>query len=1070
MLDSHQPRVDDELGHGKRLVRSPMNGLFPTRGPRHTTAISGGLTPFKLATAMLIGVVVLACGVGCGAKSAGDERAASASATDTGERVPENGTAKTRRALALSTEFLPYQKFDGAIAGQLVREIGRQAILIAAREELGVATRDQTLGELDTMSTSAEVVRLLPQIRSHWSAPTQLSLLPVDAQGKVAGDTVWQTTIPPGNLSIPNLYPTLAKVWEEASRKELVAGLRRAGLHRSTPPSKRANKPSDKAQKLLGEMNFISQYHAVRLAHQALIAGGASAEWLEVLARGYAHLCSLTAHHWTSGQEAFAARALLYTERCGALGGQERRTNWLRAYVLAIIGAHGAALSQVESLGEPSDDDPHWSLVIEPFCRFEREKLGAVGEEHQDLEQLTNWLAVCLGYFYDTAPSFHDVAQKCLQDSPDAYGVYRLLVMLNPSLSDQRFGAFAGPPALAQFAPAKLLKIDDLPDSLQRQLPRDIEQLRELWRGLPDPLPEILESEIIATQQELTQKLPDPLPGDPFTPLPRFIIEKLREAKQSDGERLEPSWAMLADLVEEEQFVMAASYCHAIRNAVESSHKEAVDGLLPLIEGHPYRAFIATYALSREESRDGSIKLLADLEIPEPRHNMGHMLRRAAIVPTNTNQTLGYIASWEALNTYDYRLPSMHEEITEGAETWWEHLSTRHKTDYITFYRTVSPHCPHWLRVTFYHTPRPTLEQLEEWAPHAKKDSFSCRSMGGFFMNLGMNDKAIEWHETAYKMEPDYTSTVELAELYRSTGHADKWLPTLERFLNEEEERGLDHSNVHRYIATTYMEKDFDFERAKPHAVRAAQSYSAGGLASAVEACEGLAEWEEADRWAREVSRNYPSYSGQRWYFFRRRTGRGEPGEARPYMTQYLAVQRAEDVADDTAAYQLLEGDKKKALELFQQLGAEKNEVYWYLLAALIADDLKEHETRNRALTAARNISTNYVAQSDPNFNAVIQRFCDLAATESISNQQRQAMETDMAKLIPAARRDYECFFGRLLELRGDVANADRLLVSCVSTPPFENLSATIAGHFLVQRRGVSRDAAIEPPDEDAAQ
>ncbi len=1034
LLDSQPPRGDDGLSI-EQLTGEPMNDNYLAHRHHLAKEYKNSVAAFaRLMLAVNLSLVPLTIGGGCSGQEQEDSPAA--------RNVNAESKADARRhTLALSTEYTSYPKLGTAIVGQLVRELGRQALLIAARDELGIATRDQTLGELKTLSNDNGTLRLLPEVRSHWREPSQLSLLPVDVQGNVTRNPAWQTTNPASNLDVATLYPKLAKAWEQSSRQELVEGLRKAGLDGKVRPPNRSNQPSEEVQQLLGTMNFISQFRAVRLAHQAIAERGASAEWLEVLARGYAHLCSLTAHHWTSGQEAFAARALLYAERCGAIGGDERRTGWLRAYVLAIIGAHGSALTQIENLAG-GDDAPRWSLVIEPFCRFERGQLRAVGEKHEDLKPLSNWLAVCHGQFYGTAPSFHAVAQECLKESPDAYGVYRHLVILNPSLSDQRFGGYMGPAALSRFVPQKLLEIEDLPDSLQDQL-RNTQQL-----------------------EDVSNELPDALSTDPFTPVPRFVFEKLREADRADVKRQEPSWSAIADLIEEEQFVMAASYCVAMQNAVESSHKEAVEGLLPLIDGHPFQMFIATYALSRDEARDGCIKMLANLEIPEPRHNMYHMLWRAANVPTKTKQTLGYTASWEALNTYDYRLPSMHEEITVGAEKWWEHLSTRHRQDYIMLYRTVSPHSPHWLRVALHQAKTPTPEQLEEWTPWAKKDAASARFMGWYAMNLGLNDKAIEWYQAAYEMEKDYNTTVELADAYRNTGQADKWLPTLERFLNEEEDLGLAHSNVHCYIATTYMEKDLDFARAKPHALLAAQAYSANGLATAMEACEGLAEWDEADQWAGELSRNYPSGSGNSWYFFCRRTGRGDAANARPFMTQYMAAQRADKVAADAAAYHLMEGDKQKSLAQFQQLGADTSEVYWYLLSSLIADDLTDDGTRNRMIAAARNLSTNYLAQNDVNLNAVIQRFCDLAtATEpAISDEKRLALEADMAKLPPATRRDYECFLGRLLELRGDMPNADRLLVNCVSTPPFRNLSATIAGYFLVQRHGVSRELALAPP------
>src|SRR5436190_666220 len=59
------------------------------------------------------------------------------------------GEKDTKRPaiVCLHTEFLPW-RFEDEVKFRLMRELGRQALLIAARDELGLATRDETLGEV----------------------------------------------------------------------------------------------------------------------------------------------------------------------------------------------------------------------------------------------------------------------------------------------------------------------------------------------------------------------------------------------------------------------------------------------------------------------------------------------------------------------------------------------------------------------------------------------------------------------------------------------------------------------------------------------------------------------------------------------------------------------------------------------------------------------------------------------------------------------------------------------------------------------------------------------------------
>src|SRR4051812_37573790 len=70
------------------------------------------------------------------------------------------------QVLYLRTEFLPYKDGnDKDFSNRLGREIVRQAVLIAAREGLGLQTCDETLQE--TPPDDANVVQLVVTERSH---------------------------------------------------------------------------------------------------------------------------------------------------------------------------------------------------------------------------------------------------------------------------------------------------------------------------------------------------------------------------------------------------------------------------------------------------------------------------------------------------------------------------------------------------------------------------------------------------------------------------------------------------------------------------------------------------------------------------------------------------------------------------------------------------------------------------------------------------------------------------------------------------------------------------------------
>src|SRR5207253_2277082 len=77
---------------------------------------------------------------------------------------------------------------------------------------------------------------------------------------------------------------------ETMIRGELRDKLRILGFDGKVPPANEKNVPPDAIEGQLLEMNFVSQFAAVRAAHAAIAEKGQSRAWLGVLARGYANL------------------------------------------------------------------------------------------------------------------------------------------------------------------------------------------------------------------------------------------------------------------------------------------------------------------------------------------------------------------------------------------------------------------------------------------------------------------------------------------------------------------------------------------------------------------------------------------------------------------------------------------------------------------------------------------------------------------------------------------------------------------------------------------------------------
>ena len=81
------------------------------------------------------------------------------------------------------------------------------------------------------------------------------------------------------------------------------------------PNSCDSSKLPDGLDDRLAEMNYLSQYAALRKLHEEIKEHGESPELLGAVVRGYANLGTLTEHLWVIDARVYKARALLYAER-----------------------------------------------------------------------------------------------------------------------------------------------------------------------------------------------------------------------------------------------------------------------------------------------------------------------------------------------------------------------------------------------------------------------------------------------------------------------------------------------------------------------------------------------------------------------------------------------------------------------------------------------------------------------------------------------------------------------------------------------------------------------------------
>jgi hypothetical protein len=198
----------------------------------------------------------------------------------------------------------------------LARELIRQALLIAARDEFGLATRDAGLGDWwpsDAHDQDAPA-ELLIQFQ-----PGGSSRAWVRGKGRPSGETLvdcdLKNVIPPLREPVPDNLAKLVEIAESLSRNEFRTVLQKLGADGQANALRPDASVPDEVNERLLRLGYTESFQALRLLHLAMRHGGESPARLGALMRGYALLGILTEFHWHPAHTAFTARSWLYAQR-----------------------------------------------------------------------------------------------------------------------------------------------------------------------------------------------------------------------------------------------------------------------------------------------------------------------------------------------------------------------------------------------------------------------------------------------------------------------------------------------------------------------------------------------------------------------------------------------------------------------------------------------------------------------------------------------------------------------------------------------------------------------------------
>ena len=446
--------------------------------------------------------------------------------------------------------------------GRLAREIVRQAMLIAARDELQLTTRDYWLGDLPALAGDSPSL----DITGSAGNPSLIEVLvgPPDTQ-----ELLWQQdfVLP----AAPFDYREWTSRMETLSRTRFVEVLGQAGFRARPPAARRAAVKPENLDTWLTSLSITSQFQAVRTLHRQLATQGESPARLAGLARGYAHLGVLCEYFWHPMHEVFKARALLYAERLVARDDWSPNSLAHRGYVCALVGLPGPALDDLtlaktaaEKKKSKTSPLPDWVELVEAFCRFDPAGIKTEDPRYKQLAALLRMIAAEQSGVGGLA---EQVAGEEAGNAPECYrivdGITRHYGDENPeerpaqSASEASFAANLGP---------RLSELAGLPSEVARLLPPKTAQGKTPVAAEPAVRGAIISALLAA----------DPLTGPKGRLLPASGPDEM-------------PWSILARMLEEVSFYQA---WRQLRPDVGRHAETDVARLLPSVPQHRYRGFL----------------------------------------------------------------------------------------------------------------------------------------------------------------------------------------------------------------------------------------------------------------------------------------------------------------------------------------------------------------------------------------------------------------------------------------------------------------------------------------------
>ena len=793
----------------------------------------------------------------------------------------------------------------------LVREVIRQAFLIAAREDFGARTRDPALREpVPGEKTDARVFQIdldLDPIR-----PYRIRL---NGVRNAADVTKWSQVIPPFT-EVPVLT-VLAKV-DAWTRGPFATALEQAKLTKRTPPAagkgKAGSSPKPAAAADLAPLEFCSEIASLRTLHAALAADPGSVPLLAAIAREYALLGSVTEVHWGGEHKIFKARALVYAERAVGAGPKDLDAAWTRALVRALVGLPAPADEEIrralqlaadQPAGEPRVAAPPWSEALTAFVRWNETELGELAA--QDEKPLAAYLQMLATELAASRDPRMAAVNRLIETQPECFRAIAAL-SYEGTLGIRRS---VGAAQIRQFAVSF--------PRLLRQVP-----------GLPGPFAKELESRGEATDQETS------LAGH------GALLKTLR-GLDADTDPHEPSVAVLATLAEDLGYVHANQLVTTEFDWLAVDARQTIQQMQEMLETHPYRELLGCSQRDDDEAQ-AIFDRVAERLFALPLSAAAQQQCRLSHLKYEQRQRM----SGPIRDPRDTTLPDLLEVMDDN-------ISDAEKRRALPALQKLSPDCPAVLAASITYDWPGTAAKAAPWVESSSNPKV-LRALAKRYESL--EDESAANRALAERclvrldeLETSFDSANSLAAYYSRHDNDERWKEVTIESLSRPS-YGLEVPHACARLADWMMDRG-EWTEAEPYARRAGQSYSSMGLQSAARCMELQQRWDEAERLYRAMAERYDS-DWPDWYFFCRRTGHGDLEGATAFCQQQQRNQTAsERSVQQVAFFHYLEGNHEDALRIHESYRIDRNEgAYATACTLLLLDEMKRVDDRDKVANA----------------------------------------------------------------------------------------------------------------------